>query len=173
MPVAIITGAASGIGLALSRHFKEKNWAVVLADINVDEGNRLAHDLGEQAFFHKTDVSNWNDVASLFKKTIERFGRVDYVAANAGVADFQSLYERQQGEPEKPNLKTIDINLTGQIYCLWLSAHYFRLNKEPGGTIVFTSSNAGLYKFPTNPQYAAAKHGVCTAMKMETQSSSC
>lgn len=161
MPVAIITGAASGIGLALCRHFSSEGWAVVLADVNVEEGTRVAEELGEQAFFHKTDVSDWDDVASLFKKTVERFGGVDYVAANAGVADFQSLYEKHDGAPEKPNLKTIDINLNGQIYCLWLAAHYFRRNKEPGGTVVFTSSNAGLYKFPTNPQYAASKHGVC------------
>jgi len=162
MPVAIITGAASGIGLALSRHFSELGWAVALADVNITAGERAAQELGERAFFHKTDVSDWDDVATLFKETKERFGRVDYVAANAGVADLQSLYEKQAGEPKKPNLKTIDIDLNGQIYCLWLAAHYFRLNGEQGGTIVFTSSNAGLYKFPTNPQYAAAKHGVRT-----------
>jgi NAD(P)-dependent dehydrogenase (short-subunit alcohol dehydrogenase family) len=86
---------------------------------------------------------------------------VDYVAANAGVTDLQSLYDRNEGEPLKPNLKAIDIDLNGQIYCLWLAAHYFRMNGSRGGTIVFTSSIAGLYKFPTNPQYAAAKHGVC------------
>jgi 15-hydroxyprostaglandin dehydrogenase (NAD) len=160
MPVAIITGAASGIGLALSRHFSEQGWAVALADVDVAGGTHAAQELGERAFFHCSDVSDWDSVAALFKETKERFGRVDYVAANAGVADLQSLYEKQEGDPKKPNLKTIDIDLTGQIYCLWLAAHYFRHNGDQGGTIVFTSSNAGLYKFPTNPQYAAAKHGV-------------
>jgi NAD(P)-dependent dehydrogenase (short-subunit alcohol dehydrogenase family) len=162
MPVAIITGAASGIGLALSRHFSEQGWQVALADVDVATGERAAQELGERAFFHKTDVSNWDDVATLFKETKRKFGRVDYVAANAGVADLQSLYEKQPGEPTKPNLKTIDIDLIGPIYCLWLAAHYFRMNGEQGGSIVITSSSAGLYKFPTNPQYAAAKHGVRT-----------
>ncbi|CAG9986168.1 unnamed protein product [Clonostachys byssicola] len=160
MPVAIITGAASGIGLALSRQFTEQGWNVTLADVDVLGGQRAAEQLGDQAFFHKTDVSNWDDVASLYKKTIEKFGRIDYVAANAGVADFQSLYEKNEGEPQKPNLRTIDIDLNGQIYCLYLAAHYFRQNGGDGGTIVFTSSNAGLYKLPTNPQYAAAKYGI-------------
>ncbi|CAH0028131.1 unnamed protein product [Clonostachys rhizophaga] len=160
MPVAIITGAASGIGLALSRQFKEQGWNVKLADVDVAGGQRAAEELGDEAFFHTTDVSNWDDVASLYKKTIEKFGRIDYVAANAGVADFQSLYEKNDGEPQKPDLRTIDIDLNGQIYCLYLAAHYFRQNGGNSGTIVFTSSNAGLYKLPTNPQYAAAKYGV-------------
>lgn len=160
MSTAIVTGAASGIGLAVSRHLTDQGWNVVLADVDSAGGERVAKELGDRTFFHKTDVSNWDDVASLFKTTVEKFGAVDYVAANAGVGDFQSLYEKQEGEPQKPNLKTIDIDLNGQIYCLWLAAHYFRQNQGRGGTVVFTSSNAGLYKLPSNPQYAAAKHAV-------------
>ncbi|KAK7217273.1 hypothetical protein V2G26_005276 [Clonostachys chloroleuca] len=135
MPVANITGAASGIGLALSRQFTEQGWNVTLADVDVLGGQRAAEELSDQTFFRKTDVSNWDDVASL-------------------------LYEKNDGEPQKPNLRTIDIGLNGQIYCLYLAAHYFRQNGWNGGTIVFTSSNAGLYKLPTNPQYAAARYGI-------------
>ncbi|OQV04652.1 hypothetical protein CLAIMM_09505 [Cladophialophora immunda] len=161
MPVAIITGSASGIGLALSRHFHEQGWAVALADVNVLAGKRVAQELGDRVFFHQTDVSNWDEVASLFRETKAKFGRVDFVAANAGVVDLQSLYENQGGdEPEKPNLKTIDIDLIGPIYCLWLATHYFRQNDGQGGSIAITSSSAGLYAFHTNPQYAAAKHGI-------------
>jgi 15-hydroxyprostaglandin dehydrogenase (NAD) len=161
MPVALITGAASGIGLALTRHFHAQGWSIALADLNVTAGERLAQELGPRTFFLRTDVSVWEDLAALFKETKRRFGRLDYVAANAGVADMGSLYQRMEGEPQKPNLKTIDIDLNGQIFCLTLAIYYFRLNEKKGGTVVFTSSSAGLYKFPTNPQYCAAKYGVC------------
>jgi NAD(P)-dependent dehydrogenase (short-subunit alcohol dehydrogenase family) len=63
---------------------------VTLADVDVLGGQRAAEELGDQAFFRRTDVSKWDDVASLYEKTVEKFGRIDYVAANPGVADFQS-----------------------------------------------------------------------------------
>lgn len=64
-------GAASGIGLALSRQFTEQGWNVTLADVDVLGGQRAAEELSDQTFFRKTDVSNWDDVASLYKKTVE------------------------------------------------------------------------------------------------------
>lgn len=63
---------------------------MTLADVDVLGGQRAAEELGDQAFFRRTDVSKWDDVASLYEKTVEKFGRIDYVAANQGVADFQS-----------------------------------------------------------------------------------
>ena len=161
MPTAIVTGAASGIGLALTRHLLAQNWSVTLADVNEAQGKSLASELGPQALFVKTDVSSWEDQAALFKAAKAKFGRIDFVAANAGIDDKQSLYERIEGEPVKPNLKTIDVDLVGPIYSLWLAAHYFRQNPNgEGGKVVITSSNVGLYPFPTNPQYCTAKHGV-------------
>ena len=64
-PVAI-TGAASGIGLALTRHLLEKQWRVVMADINVDTGRNLESELGPDVLFIETDVSSWDSQVRLF-----------------------------------------------------------------------------------------------------------
>ena len=62
--------------------------------------------------------------------------------------------------PPKPNLKTIDINLTGVIYTTVLSQHYFSRNKSPGGKIIITASSAALYPLEVGPLYAASKSAV-------------
>ncbi|KAK7206468.1 hypothetical protein BZA70DRAFT_287946 [Myxozyma melibiosi] len=167
MPVAIVTGAASGIGLALTKHFLEAGWKVTMADMNVEAGTKLAAELGPSAFFKKADVSSWDDQAALFRETFEKFGSIDYVAANAGIDDrqllYEDVYETVDGVqvPVKPNLKTIEVDLNGPIYSLWLAVFYFRRNPAgKKGKVVITASNAGLYPFPTNPQYASCKHAI-------------
>lgn len=177
MPVAIVTGGASGIGLALVKHLLSNGWKVTIADMNATAGTKIASELGSSAYFHETDVSSWDSQASLFRTTFEKFKSIDFVAANAGIDDRQSLYEdvyEMVGDtqvPVKPNLKTLEVDLNGPIYGLWLAIFYFRRN--PGGKkgkVVITSSNAGLYPFPTNPQYAACKHGVCIYLSYYLQS---
>lgn len=78
-PVAVITGASSGMGLALTKHLLERKWNVAMADINPPK------DQLDNTIFVKTDVSNWNQQAELFQKTYEKFGRLDFVALNAGI----------------------------------------------------------------------------------------
>lgn len=157
---AIVTGAASGIGLALSKHLISRGWRVVLADVNEECGLAAAKELGHDAIFFKIDVTNWDDNLRLFQRTWEWSGRVDFLAINAGIVDTELIYDHYDGEPTKPDMKTLDVNLTAAVYQTKLFLHYARQNKIPGGKIVMTSSAAGLYRFGVMPLYCAAKHGV-------------
>ena len=151
-PVAIVTGAASGIGLAVSKHLLSKGYRVVLADVNATEGDRLAAELGSQTIFHRTDVSVYAEQAALFAHALAWGGRVDFFAANAGIDDRQSLYQDPatmktdaNGVPEELNLKTLRVDLDSVFQGIWLFKYYSRKSKTgAGGKIVITSSTAGL-----------------------------
>lgn len=112
--VAIVTGAASGIGLALTRDLVSKGWKVAMGDINQKAGEDLASKLGTSVLFHKTNVSDWNQVAALFKRTWTAWNRIDFYAANAGIDDRESLYGPtslgDDDEPSKPDVFTVDVD---------------------------------------------------------------
>lgn len=178
---AIITGACSGIGLALTHHLLSSQtvqWRVVLADINAESYEKISSTLDPaRAIFQQTDVSSWEDNATLFKRAFEWSlgegpdgnGRIDFFAANAGVVDQESVYAHfdLKAEPVKPNVAAIEVNLLAAFYGLKLFIHYARRTQTcPPQSVPFnpamviTSSSAGLYKFPSSPQYSAAKHGL-------------
>jgi 15-hydroxyprostaglandin dehydrogenase (NAD) len=95
-PVAIITGGASGIGLAVTQHLLSPpySYKVVIADlVPASTGIPLAQSLGPNCLFHQTDVSVYAQQASLFAKAFEwEGGRLDFFAANAGIDNRESLY---------------------------------------------------------------------------------
>lgn len=133
-----------------------------MADVNLERGEELSKELGDSVLFHQTDVSEWDQQAALFKRTWEWSGRIDLFAANAGIDDRESVFQRfDDEEPKKPNLKTLEVDLVAVFYGLKLFVHYVRKNEKPGGKMVITASCVGLYPFETNPTYCAAKHGVC------------
>ena len=174
--VAVITGAASGIGLALTRDLVFKGWNVVMGDINEKTGTSLAGELGNAVRFKRTNVSDWNQLAALFKLAWTTWGRIDFHAANAGIDDRESLYgptaASEGGEPSKPDLTTVHVDLFSVLYGVRLSLHYFRKNAVPGGKIVVTGSSAGLYPLPPLPQYTACKHAV-GASKLQVKHGLC
>jgi len=92
----------------------------------------------------------------------EKFGRVDFVAANAGVAETIDITKRLSVDvPPKPALKTLDVNQYGPVYAAYLAIHYFRTNSPAtGGRFVVTSSAAGLYGNAELPLYCTSKFGV-------------
>ncbi|KAF1950330.1 NAD(P)-binding protein [Byssothecium circinans] len=170
-PVAIVTGAGSGIGLAVATHLIAKGFRVVLADLNPTTGTAAAASLGPDAHFIQCDVSSYTSQARLFKQAYEWGGnRLDFFHANAGIDDRQSLYDGLEKEELdengllKPlNTKTMEVNLEAVIQGLWLFKYYVRRSKEAGGgkgKFVATSSAAGLYFMTQNPQYTASKYGV-------------
>ena len=136
----------------------------MMADLNPPKDGSIDSQHEKTAAFQKTDVSSWEQQAALFKRAFDWGGnRLDFLAANAGIDDKQSLYERamdSDAEPQELNLKCLRVDLDAVFQGVWLFKHYARKNEKPGGKIVITSSMMGIYAFPTNPQYAAAKHGV-------------
>ncbi|MXZ81723.1 MAG: SDR family oxidoreductase [Gammaproteobacteria bacterium] len=161
--VAVITGAAGGIGYACAKRFVEEGARVVLSDIEDEAGERGAATLdktGQNTLYVHCDVSKRQDVESLFRQTVERFGRVDAVIANAGIvhiADILELEEEDFDRVMSVNLK--GVFLTGQI------AARNMVDQEPDqdgsrGSIINMSSLNGLLAIPGIAPYVVAKGGV-------------
>ncbi|CZR68757.1 related to 15-hydroxyprostaglandin dehydrogenase (NAD(+)) [Phialocephala subalpina] len=159
--VGLVTGGAAGIGLALTKHLLSKGWRVVIADKDVNTGKKVAKELGPDVFFLECDVSDWDSSAVMFKNAFEWAGHIDFLAANAGTAEHESLYALPEDpEPQKPNLATIEVDLLSTFYGLKLYRHYVRKSGAGGGKVVATASMAGLYPMFVAPIYGAAKHGL-------------
>lgn len=122
-----------------------------MADTNASVGIPLACELGDNALFVQTDVSIYSQQASLFSQAFEWGGkRIDFLAANAGIDDKQSLYASDEeldedGKLKELNLVTLRVDLDAVVQGIWLFKHYARQNAvKKGGKIVITSSAAGL-----------------------------
>lgn len=159
---ALVTGGGAGIGYALTQHLLKKGYRVAIIDIDGDRASAAQNTLGDDVLGLRCDVSSWESSAAAFKKVFEWAGAIDFFAANAGVAEKESLYALpDDDEPQKPNLATIDVDLLGVFYGLKLYRHYVRKSKTGrGGKVVITSSMAGNYPMFVAPIYCAAKHGV-------------
>jgi NAD(P)-dependent dehydrogenase (short-subunit alcohol dehydrogenase family) len=156
--VALVTGAASGMGLATAKAFAEAGAAVALADINGDGARSAAEDLvaaGHKAIGVRCDVGDEAEVAALVEQTVSTFGRVDAAFNNAGVqAPPSDMADEDAEEFDRVNA----INLRGVWACM---KHELRQMREQGsGAIVNCSSLGGLVGLPSRAAYHATKHGV-------------
>jgi NAD(P)-dependent dehydrogenase (short-subunit alcohol dehydrogenase family) len=118
----IVTGGAGGIGAQTIRTFYQYGCNVVIADLPFTKSaaDRLIASLLDpsRALFHPTNIVDWNDMKSLFKKTTEKFGQVDIVIANAGMMESKEFFdfeEDEKGELKEPGdaYRVIDVNLKG------------------------------------------------------------
>ncbi|KAK3815799.1 MAG: hypothetical protein J3R72DRAFT_52379 [Linnemannia gamsii] len=158
--VAIITGASSGFGRALAERLVGKGAKVILADIDVKDGERLANELNYNkkdkiAYFVQCDVTNYGQQANMFKAAKTHFGGVDIIINNAGIAERIPLWDDDKALWKK----VIDIDLSAVIEGTRLGIQVLR-EQGRGGVIVNTASLAGLYPQPLTPVYSAAKFGV-------------
>ena len=156
--VALVTGAASGMGLATARAFAEAGAAVTLADINADGARSAAEDLvaaGHQAIGSRCDVADEAEVAAMVEQTVSTFGRLDAAFNNAGVqAPPSDMADEAAEQFDRVNA----INLRGVWACM---KHELRRMREQGsGAIVNCSSLGGLVGLPSRAAYHASKHGV-------------
>ncbi|KAF2092628.1 hypothetical protein NA57DRAFT_62338 [Rhizodiscina lignyota] len=162
--VALITGGASGIGLAVVVRLLESGWNCTILDFNLQHLEEAKQKLGPQVLFIKCNVANYDEQSRAFVQSWEKWRRLDFVFANAGIGDridwLQPAKELPNGSPEKPDMMVVDICLTGAAYSSYLGLHYFRKYSSPGGKIVFTSSQAGLYPHGRGTMYTAAKHAI-------------
>ncbi|KAK3717075.1 hypothetical protein LTR37_006130 [Vermiconidia calcicola] len=160
--VAIVTGASSGMGEALSRELVRLGWQVAMADIQ--ENKRLSDELGSKAKFYNTNVADYNSQAKTFDQVFKDYNRLDALCANAGIVDRGSPYilgHRNSDEiPPAPDLLCTDVDWKGVVYGTQLAVHFMRKNKKPGGAIVATASIAAVHPHPTYPEYNGAKAAV-------------
>ena len=164
--VALITGAASGIGRCTAIRFAEEGAKVALADVSEEEGANVAREIekaGGDAFFLHCDVSDPESVRKAFEATAERFGRLDVVMANAGIngvwAPIDELLPTEWD-------RTLDINLKGTYLTLHFAVPH--LKRAGGGSIIVISSVNGNRTF-SNPgahAYSASKAGQIALAKM-------
>ncbi|MGX8793532.1 SDR family NAD(P)-dependent oxidoreductase [Oceanobacillus sp. M60] len=155
--VAIVTGAASGIGEATAVKFAEQGAKVVLSDMS-EKGRQLSDELnhkGLKTTFIQTDVTNEVDIQKLIQETVAAYDRLDIVFANAGIGNSTILHELSLKDWQK----VIDVNLTG----VFLTNKYAikqMLKQEKGGAIVNNDSIHGFVGKAGVSAYAAAKGGV-------------
>ena len=136
---AIITGGASGIGRATAEHFVGEGARVVIADLDQARGEALAARLGSAALFHRTNVSDRNDVQGLVDFAVERFGRLDIMFNNAGVPSLMA--SRFIDDEVKDFQQVMAVNVFGVMIGAQIAARAMR--KTGGGSIVNTASSAG------------------------------
>ncbi|KAH0831571.1 hypothetical protein AYO21_01775 [Fonsecaea monophora] len=162
--VAIVTGGASGIGLAVVEYLVNADWSVTIVDLNTTTGAQIAERFGDRVLFVRGNVAVYNDQVNAFALTEERWGQVDFVFANAGIVDrldfCRPAKDFDRGAPQEPDSLVIDVDLKGVIWSSYLALHFFRKNPQKGGKLVMTSSSAGLYSAPDVSLYSAAKYGV-------------
>ena len=159
--VALITGAATGIGRATAELFAREGARLVLADLNVEQGEALATELrsrGNEALFVKTNVGQASDCERMVAATLEKFGRLDAAFNNAGISDGP-LPPGTIDYPLELWDRIIAVNLSGVFYCLKYEIRAM-LDTAGRGAIVNTSSLAGQIAFAGIPGYVATKHGV-------------
>ncbi|KAJ9493859.1 hypothetical protein LTR99_001757 [Exophiala xenobiotica] len=157
--VALITGAGSGIGLYTATQLKKDGWDISIADLNEKTGQAAAEQVG--GIFTQVDVTNYASQAKAFAHTWEKYGRIDFVFANAGILDVEDFYAPSETlPPPEPSLLTSKVSCDGAIYTAFLAMHYFRRNPVKGGSLIITSSASALYEAAILPIYCAAKYAV-------------
>ncbi len=159
--VALVTGAASGIGAATAVRLSEEGALTALVDVDLAAAARLAERLPGEALALRADVSVAADVERSMREAVARFGRVDLVHLNAGVpGPFGPLVDVDVEAFDA----VVAVNLRGVFLGLRAALRHFGQRGGPG-SIVVTSSLAGLHGADGLGPYAATKHGVIGLMR--------
>lgn len=156
--VAIVTGAASGIGEATALLYAAQGAKVVVSDVNEVGGEAAVAKIktnGGDAIFAKTDVAIAAECEQLVKTTVETYGRLDIACNNAGVGGEQNAIADMSIEGWN---SIIGINLNSVFYCM--KYEISQMLKNGGGAIVNMASILGAVGFASAAGYVAAKHGL-------------
>ncbi|KAF7585496.1 hypothetical protein BBP40_010807 [Aspergillus hancockii] len=179
--VAIVTGAARGIGFATASLLAQHGARVVLVDLQEDALKSAAQSIGPQATYKTCDVSDWNDQIDLFQWVVETVGPIHLVVCNAAInpeiallhnhdpsrqaqlnAQTRHNYladETKDGELQRPPTEIFDVNINSVVFGLKLAIHHMKRGAA-GGRIVVVGSAASYMPVPSQPLYSASKHAV-------------
>lgn len=156
--VALVTGAGSGIGLAIAESYAKEGAKVIVSDINEEHGKQAVKKIksdGGEASFVKADTSKAEEVEALIKSTVEIYGRLDIACNNAGIGGEQKLTGEYGLDSWR---KVLNVNLDGVFYgCKY---QLEQMEKNGGGVIVNIASIHGTVAAPLSSAYTASKHAV-------------
>ncbi len=150
-PVALITGAAGGIGKAVAAHLARKNYCVVLTDISQAGLEKAFQEIGDEHITHCTDVTDHAQVSEMVQEIIQKTGRIDVLVNNAGMVitkpfidcDIEALVHENK------------LNYVASMYCIKEVLPHMRKMKQ--GTIVSIASLAAIMPLAESPGYTASK----------------
>src|SRR6185312_17405866 len=153
--VAVITGGASGIGEGTVRLFVEQGARVVIADIQDERGSQLAEDLGPSTTYHRTDVSQEEQVKAAVGKAVDKWGRLDVMFNNAGFGGVSGPVELTDMDAYD---QTMAVLLRGVFVGIKHAAAVMK--QQRAGSIISTASVAGIQAGMGPVVYSAAKAAV-------------
>ncbi|MBE9546953.1 MAG: 3-hydroxyacyl-CoA dehydrogenase [Proteobacteria bacterium] len=162
--IAVVTGGASGLGEATVRNLVSGGARAAILDIQVDKGETLANELGDNVIFTNADVTSEENVQAAIDKTVDTFGGINCVINCAGVGDPGKLLSKRGPMPLDFFNKVVGINLVGTFNVIRLAVEKM-VNNTPNedgekGVIVNTASVAAFDGQIGQPAYAASKAGV-------------
>ena len=157
--ISIVTGAAQGFGKGIAEEMYKEGATVVIADMNLAGAQAVAEALGENACAIEVNVTSEESVAAMVQQTVEKYGGLDILVSNAGVAKAGSLMEL---EPKTFEFVT-SINYTGYYLCAKYAAAImeaqYEADNEWYGDIITINSKSGLEGSKNNYAYAGSKFG--------------
>lgn len=167
--VTLITGGAAGIGLqtALLLHDICPNNKIILLDRHQPNPQQAPSSFinSSRVLALQCDLTNWSSQRESFATGFQRFGSIDNVFVNAGIAEYKDQIFKdeldEQGKLKEPDRRVYDVDLAAANDTLKLAIHYMRKdrNEKTGGNVVLTASLAGYLASAGAPLYSAAKHG--------------
>jgi NAD(P)-dependent dehydrogenase (short-subunit alcohol dehydrogenase family) len=168
--VTLITGGAAGIGLqtALLLHDICPKNKIIILDRHPPNSQQAPESFvqSNRVLALQCDLTDWSSQREAFQAGVQRFGTIDNVFVNAGIAEYKDQFFKdeldEQGKLKEPDRRVYDVDLAAANDTLKLAIHHMRKNKngKAGGNIVLTASLAGYLASAGAPLYSAAKHGL-------------
>ena len=159
--VAVVTGGGSGIGAAICRAYAEQGARVVVAELNKENGQRVAGELGEAGLFWATDVTDLSSVQAAVKAAVDQFGHLGVFVNCAGIGLVGSVQETQSADWNK----LLAVNVSGVFHGSRAAVDQMLQQEPKGGVIVNIASVAGQIGIPRRFAYCATKGAVIAMTK--------